>query len=59
MLLTMGNGEVMQNAKQQELTSNTPLPKRKRKLNARESQVHLDDCQSAESPLAKGCKRRC
>ena len=43
--------EVMQNAKQQELTSNTPLPKRKRKLNARESQVHLDDCQSAGSPL--------
>ena len=41
----------MQNVKQQELTSNTPLPKQKRRLNARESQVHLDDFQSAGSPL--------
>ena len=37
--------EIMQSVKQQESTSATPLPKRKRKFNARESQEPLVDCQ--------------
>ena len=43
--------EIMQSVKQQESTSATPLPKRKRKFNARESQEPLVDCQFAGSSL--------